>query len=704
MYCIYADTGWWQRVHVIDRVDSRPHIPCGIEFHQTSYAWMDPFTRRFIIVDCWIKNNSENVIGSGTVGICVDGDVYNELFTSRGEGSEDDISGFIGVVPGVVGRTLDTINVAWSADNDGDPFPGPSFRTENPNGVLGVRVLRAPPGSGPPTFNWWATSWIDPANPSSWGPRQGIKRGTYGFNSLGAPIGDRAMYRMMVNREQDYDQVYAAVDQQFKGWAPPPSDNAEALDIANGLDTQFLLSYGPFAPIAPGDSVPFTYALIAGGNFHTDPQNFSLRFDHRNPKPYMDNLDFSDLILNARWADWYFDTPGIDTDGDGNRGRAYLVNCRGGRCDSIFYRGDGVPDFGGPQAPYPPAITTTSRPSKVIVRWTGSVTETAIDPFSGKRDFEGYRVYAGLFDTNEKYSLIASWDFVDYKRYAYDHNEKAWVQISSPYTVAEWQEILGDPAFDPLDYSRPSFESAYVDTITDTVRNLGGDIVRIERQERLSYWTREGYNRENEYYEADQWAQNLIQRVAERDTVIGDENVTYGVYEITIDNLNPAVPLFLSVTAFDFGNYELGLEPLESPPAGNSRYAQPIHSSDVVLDSGLRVSVYPNPYKAFYLDNDGRRTTYYDEGYEGRSVVDFVEQDRRIHFINLPDTATITIYSLDGDLIRRINHPDPFLTTYSSAVGWDLITRNTQAVVSGIYIWKVDSKLGSQTGKLVIIK
>jgi hypothetical protein len=699
----YADTAASIALRNIDRVESRRHLPIGLAIRQTSYTWATPVSRRFVIVDLWIKNTSDRAIGHGVVGMHVDGDVYNGLFTDR-SGSEDDISGFLAVVPGIVEGSIDTVNVAWTADNDGDPFPGSGFRNENPSGVMAMRILRAPRG-GQLSFNWWAYLWSDGRTPVvNWGPSMRANGTVYGLTSHGAPIGDNARFRMLRNHEIDYDQVYAAVNQQLRGWAPPLSKDAEAIDVANGLDTRFLLSYGPFDPIAPGDSVPFTYALIAGGNLHTDPQNFSLRFDHRNPKPYMDNLDFSDLIDNARWADWYFDTPGIDTDGDGNRGRAYLVNCRGGRCDSIFYKGDGVPDFGGPQSPYSPAITTTSRPGRVIVRWNGSVTETAIDPFSGKRDFEGYRVYAGLFDVNEQYSLLASWDFVDFKRFAYDRDEQAWVQISDPYTVAEWQEILGNPGFNPSDYPRPSFESAYVDTVTDTIRNLNGDIVRITRQERQSYWAREDYNRENEYYEADRWTQNLIQRVEERDTVIDDEHLTYGVYEITIDNLNPAVPLFFSVTAFDFGDYELGLAPLESPPGGNGVYAQPIHSSDVVVDSALNVSVYPNPYKAFYLDNEGRRTTYYDEGYEGRGVVDFVEQDRRIHFINLPDTATITIYSLDGDLIRRIHHPDPYLTTYSSVVGWDLITRNTQAVVSGIYIWKVDSKLGSQTGKLVIIK
>jgi hypothetical protein len=33
-----------------------------------------------------------------------------------------------------------------------------------------------------------------------------------------------------------------------------------------------------------------------------------------------------------------------------------------------------------------------------------------------------------------------------------------------------------------------------------------------------------------------------------------------------------------------------------------------------------------------------------------------------------------------------------------------MVTRNAQAAVSGIYIWRVESRLGAQVGKLVIIK
>jgi hypothetical protein len=143
----------------------------------------------------------------------------------------------------------------------------------------------------------------------------------------------------------------------------------------------------------------------------------------------------------------------------------------------------------------------------------------------------------------------------------------------------------------------------------------------------------------------------------------------------------------------------------------------------------LNVSVFPNPYKISFEGPSGKQTTYFDEGFEApqKKAVggSLDEQDRRIWFINLPPDATIKIFTLDGDLVREINHcdaeflptgspgqepicdeSDALTTDYSSRAYWDLITRNTQAAVSGIYIWRVDSQTSgrSQVGKLVVIK
>ena len=77
---------------------------------------------------------------------------------------------------------------------------------------------------------------------------------------------------------------------------------------------------------------------------------------------------------------------------------------------------------------------------------------------------------------------------------------------------------------------------------------------------------------------------------------------------------------------------------------------------------------------------------------------------RRIHFANLPPKCTISIYSLDGDLVREIFHDKNISDPNAAHDAWDLITRNTQLVVSGLYYWTVETESGeTQLGKLVII-
>jgi hypothetical protein len=694
----------------LDAIESRIHKPIGLEIHQMVYTWSDTYSKRFVILNWWIKNIASRPINKFTVGIRALPTAQYTYSTNwpydisgyAPGGYGDNIVGFVQTVPGIVEGSLDTINIVWWADNDGDPTPdGRSFHATSATGVAGIRVLRAPGGSRHVAFNWWVNStWVAWPPEENWGPRRRADHVLY-RGSLGLPVGDRGMYHMMTNGEIDYDQVFASIDYSSEGWIPPPE---YSYWISSGESPYFLVSADPVQVIYPNDSVPFTIAVVCGSDFHRFPGNFSENFNANDPSAYLGRLNFKDLIGNARWADWVFDNPGVDTDGDGDRGAAYVTECHGSVCDSVFYRGDGVPDWNGPSAPPPPRYEVTTRPGKLILQWDGATTETFVDAFSRWRDFEGYRIYVGKLDQDAQYSLTATWDREDFKRFAYDSESGKWNQVSDPFSIGDWRDILRDEDFDPRDYARPSLEMAYRDSILDTTLSVHGEIISIEWRERLSYWAPKSYNRGNDYFESDRWEQNLIQKIAERDTVIDGEPLTYGVYSFTLNNLNPAIPLFCAITAFDFGDFRRHASPLESSPSANSEYFEPLYSADIVRDSGLRVSVYPNPYKAFYLDHEGKRTTYYDEGYEGRGVVDFVEQDRRIHFINLPDTATITIYSLDGDLIRQIHHPDPYLTTYSSSVGWDLITRNTQAVVSGIYIWKVDSKLGSQTGKLVIIK
>jgi hypothetical protein len=192
---------------------------------------------------------------------------------------------------------------------------------------------------------------------------------------------------------------------------------------------------------------------------------------------------------------------------------------------------------------------------------------------------------------------------------------------------------------------------------------------------------------------------NRIRRVGADSTLFSEADSIwgkFGVYEITVDNLLPSQPYYVSVTAFDFGNRSM-LSPLESSPLSNAVMAYPLYTSDRVAQEKLKAIVWPNPYK---ISDD-----YRGRGYEDRDRTGWSERSRRVHFANLPERATIRIFTLDGDLIRQIDHePGGVFSETSSTAWWDLISKNTQAVVSGIYLYAIESALETQVGKIVIIK
>jgi hypothetical protein len=184
------------------------------------------------------------------------------------------------------------------------------------------------------------------------------------------------------------------------------------------------------------------------------------------------------------------------------------------------------------------------------------------------------------------------------------------------------------------------------------------------------------------------------------DTLMREDGTLYAPYyeyEFVIDGLQLAEPVYLAVTTFDFGNPEAGLSSLESSPLANAIEIWPINSADVVKNERPKPGVYPNPYR---LSDD-----YNTAGWENpRGLEPDAERARKVTFTNIPDTCTISIWSLDGDLVRTIEHAkDPGLSDATVEV-WNMITRNTQAVKTGLYIYSIESRFGTDIGKLVVIK
>lgn len=74
---------------------------------------------------------------------------------------------------------------------------------------------------------------------------------------------------------------------------------------------------------------------------------------------------------------------------------------------------------------------------------------------------------------------------------------------------------------------------------------------------------------------------------------------------------------------------------------------------------------------------------------------------RRIDFIHLPAMAKIHIYTVRGDHIISLQHDG---NMEDGHVSWNLKTKENLDVAYGVYFYVVESRVGTKTGKLAIIK
>ncbi|GAB1348881.1 hypothetical protein MASR1M107_10940 [Ignavibacteriales bacterium] len=128
-----------------------------------------------------------------------------------------------------------------------------------------------------------------------------------------------------------------------------------------------LLSAGSFKKLAPGDSVNVVFAMVAAKKF--GDQLASLDSDEQR----------KNLVINADWAMRAYSgedknrngvlDPGEDLDGNGRITRYIL-----------------------PAPPASPRVVAIPQSNKVTLYWDKSA-EISIDPISGNKDFEGYRIY-----------------------------------------------------------------------------------------------------------------------------------------------------------------------------------------------------------------------------------------------------------------------------------------------------------------------
>jgi hypothetical protein len=677
--------------------DNRKHFPLGLQITQKSYSWSYEYAEDFVLMDFFIKNIGVRRIQNMYMGLYIDADVMHVDEDPGGPyGPQDDICGFKPVVTdtGTEFDCSDTVNLAWIADNDGHGIRGEQvFTPQSPIAVTGTRVVRSPKPGLEYSFNWWISN--QTGFPKDWGPwtRDSQNRwarencyepgsNTFPDDVLGTPGGDCSKYFIMSNQEFDYDQIFACTwpsDHPEEEWL---ESSPECDDLANGYDTRYLLSFGPFDQIAPGESLVITIAYVAGKDFHVDPLNLARDPNMSNPEAYYANLDFSDLETNAVWAAKVYDNPETPD----------------------YPCGDGIPDFKGPPPPPSPELSFDTRRGKVKAMWNGKLTQRTRDSFNNRLDFEGYRVYMSRSGLVEDYALLGSYDKIDFKIHKLNRNklDRPWEWRAASVSLDSLKSWLDSKGLQPLGDDPTVFtrnNPFVIKPVSQPFYLRLSDMVDAELGYAVAYDSIKLESFDSLYFEVQDWNigfDGIVSYPAYRDSVdlglVSDTSDRYWDYEYEVE-VFPSQPIWFAVTAFDVGDPQTELPPLEASRLVNATLVYPIDEWEKVKEEGLEVMVYPNPYRI-------------DAGYSANQYEEGGNYGRRIRFVNLPPRCTIRIYTLDGDLVRTIEHDRDENALDATYDEWDLISRNTQAVVSGIYLFSVEDKDNgdNQVGKFVIIK
>jgi hypothetical protein len=156
-----------------------------------------------------------------------------------------------------------------------------------------------------------------------------------------------------------------------------------------------------------------------------------------------------------------------------------------------------------------------------------------------------------------------------------------------------------------------------------------------------------------------------------------------------VDHVPNGQEFYYAVVSFDRGAPSFGIETLASSPLINliKVAASPQPSAGF---SDQAVWTEPNPY----IERSG-----FEDAFITNAVQ--IENFRRIDFVNVPAKCTIRVFTVDGDLVTTIEHDDPS----SSRAQWNLLSRNSRPIASGIYIFAVETPGGERKmGRFVVIK
>lgn len=712
--------------------DQPEHEPLNLRIEQQSYAWEDDGADDFIGLDYTLTNIGNRPLLQVYVGFFADPDIGER---ARGAISLDDVPGWFKGAVRAADHTLVPITVGYAYDNDADGGAAP--------GWIGIMFLDHP---------------IDPSGETA-PERVGITSfnafaGLAEFSRGGDPTNDAERYELLSTPTFDMPGTVAKANDFRILLATGPFQRIEPGETLNfaacivvGLGESGLLQnaadaaqtyYGAHfdKDLDPSTGIEGRENKICAEDFGSSASNpaNTIYTLFMNPCDTIGIADGGPLVPAIKETD-------LDEDGcvfvnsdcyfelERRSGRndcyleAYLPPEQLGGCTGVEGKEFPVRWLIG-LAPVAPGMRLWEQDNRTHVFWNG-LSEIVPDTRLQVIDFESYRIWradgwdrpfgSSIENGPEAtlWALIAEYDAVsfyydrrtvegqtvehrlplgantglDVVRYVprmYREGTPEWESGAAARAFAS--QVLEDPEFDflnatldPADFMRYRKSNGLLTSVGakyPQVRDFQGSYDSLD----TAFWHETGMP----FYE-----------YVDKDVFNGQA-------------------YFYAVTATDFraeavGNQATPVGPgLSGDPQSNFGFAVPRFAAQTKEEraaEGQDIFVFPNPATREALAEFSQLSP---NGHDPTGV--------RVMFANLPRSRNrINIYTLAGDLVQTIDH-DGYALDCPTADGfgdcggsafWNLMSRSGQEVVSGIYLFSVESNdaaFDRVVGRFVVVR
>jgi len=689
------------------------HVPLGIQVQQTSYAWATPGQNDFVGMDYKIINTSGRALRNVYVGIFADMDLGNRV----GRYFSDDEAGLVDTTVQYAGSTGEfvkrRIQMGYMWDNPDNPAKLQDAKGGDVPGYFGCMFLNhttdpsgvtAPRRVGITSFKFFS--------------------GDAPFIAGGDPGNDAERYLLMSDPTLDPDVIGQVTSQR-------------------PLDYRFVMATGPFRTILPESALTVSVAWVMGlgrgpsggggtmidnaisaqqafDGLYTDldgtavtgtcGQETCLRSTDAGGQAFIYSIPESSLCrlrFHADVTSVFAQVPTWDplTPCDLQQGGKYVcqddlggtLQNGGAHCaseDTLDLR------ITSPTCTYVDLdcdVNTGQGGREHLVNWVASAPLPA--PFYAGRDGQGeVSDYLRLYGSHEDSVRVSAWFFPGDRRVTLKWNNFA-EQVRDAQR-GNLKEFTGYRIYRASGWNRPLGTNAPSHDLWSLLGEWSADPKGTSARP-LSELIDPSVPFVNISPVQVRW--DPYQRTVRNDSVYIQIDTLFvvGRYSFVDTHVLNGFPYFYSIVPVSVipGNAAVPDAVLQGNPSASN--AQVVYPRGDSRKDQKNVFVVPNPYKA---------------GAEWDLVPSQEDPSgTKVTFMNLPATkGTIHIFTLAGDLVKDIpfnGRPSSDLqygmdsvTGGSGSVPWNLISRNGQKIVSGIYLYSVDTELGRQVGRLVIIR